>query len=44
MENNVSTYNSKTKMDQELNPEVRSLKISIFKNKEKQGFLAYLNQ
>ena len=46
IEDNVSTINSKTKMDQEFKSEGQGQDhlISIFKNEEKRGCLAYLNQ
>ena len=44
IENNISTINSKTKMDQELNPKVMVTKSLFSKMKKKKGFLAYLNQ
>ena len=40
----VSTIDSKTMMNQEFKSEGQGHKISIFKNEEKQGFLADLNR
>ena len=40
----VSTINSKTRMDQDLKSEGQGLKTYIFKNRENQKLLAYLDQ
>ena len=44
IENNVSTINSKIKMEQELNPKVKVTKSLFSKMKKNRIFLAYLNQ
>ena len=43
-ENYVSTFNSKTRMDQELKSVDQGHKIYIFKNGENQEFLAKMEQ
>ena len=44
LKDNVSTIDSKTKINQEFKSQGQSHTISIFKNEEKQGFLADLNR
>ena len=44
LKDNVSAIDSKTRINQEFKSQGQGHKISIFKNEEKQGFLADLNR